>query len=202
MSNDDAVQALVDFFQKTSWPVYLDERKVRDRCSVIPGNSNGDSLIVEIERHRPILGAEYTKGLGMAAFETYFMRYAVSDSGGGVIELPERSLCMDYDANSLADEYTGYDQISLSVIRKGDAFVIEDTVTKEQEAVKNIEEAQLFGQSIADAAIESFTEQFDFEPTQCLTANQRKALIEDVSRAIYDNIEALVKSAWNNPDED
>lgn len=199
MSKIDAVQILIDFFQETSWPADLSEGKLRERSSVVP-DGNGTGLIVEIERHRAVLGAHYTKGCAMAAYETYFMRYAISAAGAKVTELPVRSSCVDFDARALASEFTGYERVMLRVIQDGDAYEIYDDVSSNRETVKNSQDAQLFGREIADLAIEEFTEVLKFEAYQCLTSSQRNSLVEEVSSAIYEQISLLVDRAWDNPD--
>lgn len=151
---NDPVQILIDHFNKTSWPINLNEQKVRNRSSVTQDNESGCGQIVEIERHRPIHGAQYAKGLPMAAFETYFMRYAIPESGDNVIELAERSSCVDYDANALADEYTGFERVSLHAIKRGEKYIILDSVSNDRVIVKTKEEAQRFGQEIADLVID------------------------------------------------
>ena len=202
MLRNDPVQILIDHFNKTSWPINLNEQKVRDRSSVTLNNESGCGQIVEIERHRPILGAQYAKGLPMAAFETYFMRYAITKSGDDVTELAERSSSADCDANAIADEYTGYERVSLGVIKKGEKYKIFDSVSNNREIVMTKEEAQRFGREIADSAIDEFTSHFRFGATKCLTDVQRNELVGNVSNSIYKRIASLVDTAWNDPDED
>lgn len=71
-----ALTILIDHFDEVGWPLDVYEEKFNKRASVVSTNDSENSMIVEIERHRPILGMTYTKGLGMEAFEEYFMQYA------------------------------------------------------------------------------------------------------------------------------
>lgn len=66
------------------WPLNVNRSKLSERSSIVANDAATAPVIVEIERHRPILGMTYTKGLGMDAFETYFMRYAVDVSDNSV----------------------------------------------------------------------------------------------------------------------
>jgi hypothetical protein len=53
----------------------LTPKKVRNRATVVEESERSGRVIFDIERHRSVLGAKYTKGTGMAAFETYWERY-------------------------------------------------------------------------------------------------------------------------------
>lgn len=54
----------------------LTPEKVRERATVVEGSARTDRIVFDVERHRGALGAQYTEGAAMPAFETYWQRYA------------------------------------------------------------------------------------------------------------------------------
>lgn len=71
----EVIRILESHFDKEGWPVDVDRSKLHDRCRITSDAAFPESAVVEIERHRAILGDTYIRGQRMRAFETYYMRY-------------------------------------------------------------------------------------------------------------------------------
>ena len=73
-------ETLKNHFNSTGWPLDLNEQKLDQRSRISSCLTENDCPIVEIEKHRAILGDCYIKGLPMNAYKTYFMRYSINPS--------------------------------------------------------------------------------------------------------------------------
>lgn len=86
-----SLKTLIDYFDKNGWPVGVNEEKLNDRYSISDELYKVGWEVIEIERHRAIMGTTYHKGMPMNAYQTFWMRYAVQAKSEEVEELPERS---------------------------------------------------------------------------------------------------------------
>jgi hypothetical protein len=151
------LETLIGHFNATSWPLDVNEQKLRKRYVIGHDDVLPRNYIVEIERHRSILGAEYTRGLPMAAYQTYYMRYAVQLQTKEVEELPDRNGEINVDVDAIVDEHTNHESFSLSVKAIDQTrFVIREDVCGDEENISTLGDAKAFALSLADAIAEFF----------------------------------------------
>jgi hypothetical protein len=142
--NNEVIQALIDYFEQNGWPSDLNLNKVWERSEVIDGpNSNP---IVEIERHRSCLGAQYLKGLPMSAYHTYWMRYEVSLKSTHVHELPEKDGPINVNPFALVEELFDYEHFHLSLDEEYEEgfFTISESVSGQSRLVSTPDEVKEF----------------------------------------------------------
>lgn len=155
---------LIDHFDEVGWPLHVNQQKFNDRATVVSTDDVATSVIVEIERHRPILGMAYTKGLGMDAFETYFMRYAVDVSIRSVSELTERHDSYHFDAHGIVETQLSFDHFSLSIESdENDRYLVRESVLHDEAIVSSREETLTFVLSLGEPIEEQFSESVDQE---------------------------------------
>ena len=93
----------------------LTVEKFCERGEIVKGGQAAGKILFEVERHRPLGGAVYTRGEPMDAMQTYVARYAL-DLGLGIIEkLGDTTVDMMVNYSAVADEYLR--NFSFSVIR-------------------------------------------------------------------------------------
>ena len=71
----DAYRAFEQFIEDNGGEFLdLTLRKIRERGRIVRDPEHPDVLVLDIERHRSLPGASYTKGSPMSAYETYIQR--------------------------------------------------------------------------------------------------------------------------------
>jgi len=141
VNENNAWRTLKSYFEKNGWPEYVDENKLGARGTLLEDEKNPGWVIIEIERHRSIAGAQYRRGRPMSAFVTYWMRYGVCEVTGEVKELDERLGAPVVDVVALVSDAlepltrfelrTAGDEIWRIINRIGNA---EQVVTSSQQA--------------------------------------------------------------------
>ena len=58
-----ALMILKDHFDAIGWPFHMHQQKLFERASIKRSDDLTDEVVSEVERHRPILGGSYTKGV-------------------------------------------------------------------------------------------------------------------------------------------
>ena len=153
------IDQLVSFFNKEGWPtIDLDENKLRDRAQIADGSYKPGWQIVEIERHRGVLGSNYYQGCQMNAFQTYWMCYAVETESGNVKELPEKDGDITVELSGLVSENltdSGFDSITIEPYGEKE-FQIEYSVNNEKEIISTLKQAISFGLDCCKGFIEYF----------------------------------------------
>lgn len=107
--------------------------KVLERATVV--SFEGGRLVFEIERHRRILGASYTPGHGMSAFETYWPRFTFDLNTNELEELPEftrRTSELEVNAYAIAVELAQDHSFSFERDEEGHCVAKEATTVSEK----------------------------------------------------------------------
>lgn len=208
-NKQQAIERLIHWFEQTGWPLDVNEQKLRMRASVGRDSNYPGCDIVQIERHRPILGTHYTKGHAMDAFSTYYMRYAVHDDDGGIIkELKEEIVESEIDAWGLVEMNTSREYVGLEIRRLGSgSYRVSDTVSNDSLDVGNLEEAISFGNEIADSIIDhlGYINSLEEPDSSVRTAYRLKE--DEIAALIKAKLEEKIRGLWrvrdaNNDDDD
>jgi hypothetical protein len=203
-SKRNSLDTLVGYLNATSWPADVDERKLRDRATVTTDPALPGWDIVEVERHRAILGATYTRGQPMSAFETYFMRFAVQLKDGKVEQLPEREDDLDIDVASLVAEHLSYERFGLTIEAVDETrFLIREDVCGDEEIIGTLEEAIAFSQGLGDSIRDYLNEALDNEfgadgPEDEQTRNQ---LDRHAEEELAEQLKAKAEKAWRDREQ-
>jgi len=72
----ESLELVVDHIERHPNAYELTAKKIRERAVLIDDPERPGSLVFEVERHRSILGGGYVPGLPMAAYVTYWPRFA------------------------------------------------------------------------------------------------------------------------------
>lgn len=205
VDKNSAIPILVDHFNETDWPLHVNGHKLIDRASVVLTDESADSVVVEIERHRPILGTAYTKGLGMEAFEEYFMRYAVNLSSRSVSEMTERHGHCQIDAYGIVESDLSIDTFDLRIEPMADGhYSLRESVSRKEAVVSSREEAETFVLSLGDAFIEYFSEILDRELINGvgLKSSIREDLLSTYKQAMDEALVTKAGDIWRWRDKE
>ncbi len=143
----NVIDQLVSFFNKEGWPLDINEIKLRDRTQIADGSYKPGWQIVEIERHRGVLGSNYYQGCQMNAFQTYWMCYAVYQKTGVVEKLQEKAGEITVNLNGLISEHLDIDEFNLITIEPygEDVYEIEYQIINERRRINSLKQAISFG---------------------------------------------------------
>lgn len=202
-ADSQAIDLLVAWFNEaSSWPLYVNEQKLRNRASVVRDSKFPDIEIVRIERHRPILGAQYTRGMPMDAYTTYYMRFAVKNDGQ-VDQLEDEVGESEVDVASLAESATNFENLSLSINRiSSGRYRISESVLNQRAEVATIEEALSFGSEIAEQISDYMYYRLSMEGTELFSDGQLIELSKSLELAIMARLEELIRDLWQERDAD
>lgn len=197
----DIINTLAHYFDLNGWPLHVTKEKMQARNSI----SRDDALplweVVEIERHRPILGTTYTQGLAMDAFQTYYMRYGVNVATSEVKELAERPGQVVIDTSGIVDSELGTGAFDLS-IEAVDAtnYLIREGVSGEESQVSCLDEVREFVLLLSDPFIESFADTLDreFPDHSQVDVARRTEILSSYEEYLKGEMSALAESAWEN----
>ncbi len=197
MDKDSVVlKSLEKYFDKHGWPQYVDSRKYWDRASLSNDKYKSGWKIVEIERHRAICGDQYRKGLGMEAFQTYWMRYAVNIKNEEVEELPEREGDVKIDnLSNLIDEqlYNG-ELVSFEIqTNERGKYLIIESVSNIEEEVSNLIEAKSAGREAVSGWVEYFEMGLESVGMQ---DKKQKLLVNQYKKHLNKEIDGLITKLW------
>lgn len=159
----NAINQLVSFFEKEGWPLDINEYKLIDRAEIAEDSYKPGWQVVEIERHRGVLGSNYYQGCGMNAFQTYWMCYAVETASGNVKELPEKEGDVTVEISGLVyEELNNAEFYSITIeICGGKEFQIEYSLTNEKEIISTLKQAISFGLDCCKGFTEYFNSQLN-----------------------------------------
>lgn len=163
-NTNPGLAALEQHFDRTKWPLDISREKFFKRARVADDGEVSDVVVVEIERHRSMLGTSFTKGLGMAAFEEYFMRYAVDLANGAVTELAERHGHYQFDTDDIVDEHLSMESFSLGIeaIENGQ-YLVNENVSHEEQVTASLQETRDFVSTFEDRFVEFFSDTIERE---------------------------------------
>ena len=143
----NAINQLVSFFEKEGWPLDINEYKLKDRAEIAEDSYKPGWQVVEIERHRGVLGSNYYQGCVMNAFQTYWMCYAVETASGNVKELPEKEGDVTVELFGLVSENltnSEFDSITIEPYDEKE-FQIEYSVSGERMIISSLKQAISLG---------------------------------------------------------
>ncbi len=199
-TTDSTVEKLIDYFERDGWPDGLNAHKLRDRSKLSADEDLPGWHVVEIERHRGVLGSQYTKGLGMNSFETYYMRYAVCLSTSDVKELPEAHTDVSIDIGAMVSSDVEAETFALSVVGLDEhSFRILDNVSKEEAVVKTLDEAESFCAAFLDGLVDYFEEALDLEYSdkELFDGRTKVEVVDEYRRAMKDALRDKAIKAWD-----
>lgn len=173
--NDETIRILTMSFESSGWPLGLSPEKLAKRFHITSDEAHPGCDVVEIERHRGILGAAYVRGAPMSAYETYFMRYAVNTQTGTVRVLPERSCELDIDTEELVEEVFRNGSIELQITPASDGYTVSDLVSNDKAFVASEIETLEFVLSFAETFGDYFRERLT-DDTSLSDERQRELL--------------------------
>ncbi|MEK0366242.1 MAG: hypothetical protein QQN42_07895 [Nitrosopumilus sp.] len=191
----DVIEQLRAFFDQDGWPMDIDENKLWDRGTISDDIYKLGWKIVEIERHRGVLGSIYTPGLPMNAFQTYWTRYAVHLETGKVEELSEKDGDVTIDLHGLVDEELDNCEFNcISIEPHGDDdYEINDIVIGERKIISTLEQAISF----CLERVPNFCEYFKIE-LECINLSKEKdnELLTSYKKILEDQIIYIITEIW------
>lgn len=201
-STNDTINVLIRHFDAMGWPLHMNRSKLFSRYSMTSNDGFPGWNIVEIERHRPILGTSYTPGLGMDAFETYYILYAVHVQTLEVKELPERRGNIDIDISGIVSSELNFERFSLSVEPIDQhCYMIKENVSNDQQVISSITEAKIFCELLLDSRVDYFNDTLYRELANLqLDEKQLEQLISDYSETMKKALLEKVDDAWRSRD--
>ena len=131
VGQDEAVKILESSFDAQGWPIDLNSDKLRKRYRITSDSELPGDWIVEIERHRSILGVTYNRGLPMSAFETYKVRYAVNVAEMTVRELSEKTEGVEVNVFQLVNAALSSEVFYPSIAPTMNGYIVLESVSKE-----------------------------------------------------------------------
>lgn len=198
--DEQAVDILASKFDSEGWPLGLDYAKLMNRHQIASDDNYPGRIIVEIERHRSILSAQYTQGLPMSAFETYFMRYAVDVSTSAVQEISERTGGIDIDLDFYVDEELLRDWFSPSIEFENGRYKATESVSREEALIANQDELVGFLLTFVDPNCEYFLEQLDIHDG--LLDEGKKVILLKYREILIARLTDIAHDLWNKRDID
>ncbi len=196
----ELVKKLKDHFDANGWPLDINSAKLDSRARISSDKTLPGLDIVEIERHRPILGDGYVQGLEMNAFETYYMRYAVHVSNSEVKELPDRHGSFDININGLVSNDLGFDRFSLTIEAIDEnSYIIREDFSKEEAVISTLEEAKRFSATLQEAFVNYFVDSLGYLAAGSTQIDESyiEELISDYTVAIKEGIFEITENKWN-----
>jgi hypothetical protein len=194
MITKDILIILIAHFNNNDWPFGVNEAKLYDRSSISIDKKRPGWYIVEIERHRSALNATYRKGQPMAAYQTYWMRYAVHRETGEVESLSETSDEIDIDdvdVEGLVDEAIEEGvELSMNLMEDG-KYRIHDGVSKCDIIISTHEEAKAFALTKANEEADVYL--FMLKESSEMSEDQ----INQMSHKCREYIEILITNQVN-----
>ncbi len=140
-NNNYILDTLIENFNDTGWPVDVNKEKLLNRSTVHAKSSEPNIKVVKIERHRAILGDQYSKGLSMNAYQTYWMSYSVNELTHEVIDLGEQAGPCSIDIEGLVEKHLDNESFSLNIEPIDDGlYLIEEHVYNLKREITSVEE--------------------------------------------------------------
>lgn len=203
-SKTSAITQLIKYFDDGNcWPLHLNEQKIRTRGQIVQDDEFPDSEIVLIERHRPILGSSYRFGLPMSAYQTYLMRFRISDDEKVVTALSEKPISVKTNPESMVNDYVNRGTIDFHVEQTAkDQYKIRESVSNSKAIVACLEDAIDFGREIAEQHLDFIYSQLKMEADDLnMSAQETDRLYRELTKSIIAAIDEFVAHAWQLHDE-
>lgn len=193
---------LVSHFDKSGWPTGVGPEKLWERARVASFEESAGIAVVEIERHRAVVGASYIRGVGMNAFEEYFMRYSVDVVSGIAHELAERHGRYGVNVAGLVDEHLSTDSFCLSIsCAENGCFEIREDVSHESSIVSNLNEAREFVQTLGDLFSDCFSEILLGSFGENISSSTKQEMRRNYDKALTSALLEQVDRLWESREE-
>jgi hypothetical protein len=197
--SNDIFAILTNHFDTRGWPEHVNLNKLDERLSV-EKSGDGETYVASIERHRGVLGATYSKGVGMFAFQTYFMQYEVNMATKEVKELPIRYLPVephDIDVDALVQEAIGWERLHLQISSLDNGkFLIQESVLNDEAVVDSLDGAIDFARTLSDGFEDYFDMQLDMELSEGYSPEQIRGIRAEYARLLDDALAEKASEAW------
>lgn len=199
MTLTEAIQQMKVYFDQHGWPLDVGYDKLIDRVSLSPATYGSGWTVIEIERHRAILGATYTQGAGMNAFQTYWMRYALNPVTGEVKELAEETGPLNIDVPALVEEDLGNDfGLEIGPLDNG-KYEIYDSICNRKKEVSNVEEVITVALAEMQGWSNSFKESLQRE--ESIAGEKIDQLVSEYEEAFREQVTEKARRAWEEREE-
>jgi len=195
---------LIEHFNKVGWPLHMSEGKLIARATSVIDDKYPDAMIIEVERHRPILGEIYSRGLPMSNYQTYYMCYAVNVVTDKVIELADRVGELITDMPGLVEKHVTEADLRFSIEGIGaDKYEISDNSTGQSATISNLNDATSFLSELIENIVNYFENiRLDLElDTLGIDASETTHLVEEYKNAMNDFVFSEAQRAWENRTE-
>jgi hypothetical protein len=198
--SDTPLNILISHFDASGWPMDINLGKLLSRYSLTSDDNRPGWDIVEIERHRPILGTSYVRGLPMDAFETYYMRYAVHVLTPEVTELPERRGKISINVDDIVSNEMSNDMFSLNIEAIDEhKYEIREGTSGENTVISNIDEAKKFCESFLDNNVEYFSDSLHRELAELeFTEEEIKKNLSEYETKMKKALLEKAEDAWQS----
>lgn len=199
MNEFNPITELTNFFEKNGWPLSINNNKLLERASYTNHPNKPGWFVVEIERHRHILGTGYTPGLPMSAFQTYWMRYAVHPETKEVKKLPERKGEIYIDIWGMVEEEltNGYSMELVIEPIGSNKYRIFDCVGKKEKVTSTLQETKTFALNLSKKFINYFKEFRLSEMEELgISKEQKEKLFSEYKEALEEKIIDIVENLW------
>lgn len=198
MTGKTVIEILESHFQEHGWPLDVNRDKLYTRYRVESDDKDPSRFIVEIERHRAVLGDTYTRGLPMNAFETYFLRYSVDPETMSVKALPERLGDVEIDINGLAESEI-FQSVCLEIESVESLYRVRDGVSNMEMLVSSLAETKEFAISLAEPLADYFYERLLDHGT--IEEELQERLFKEYQNALEAELLAQAVRLWDERDD-
>lgn len=196
MDREKLLDILNIYFEDNDWPPDMDCEKLYERSSLSEEQYKPGWGIVEIERHRAVLGASYSKGQPMTAFQTYWMRYAVHPETGEIEELPDKNgeICINDMSIYVYEVLSELVAISIEPIKNG-KYLISEGVKNYEKEISSFKDAMVFALELTVELRGDFQGLIEDEGL-FMPDYQLKQLIDEYQACVRSQIFQTVKDLW------
>ena len=158
--------------------------------------TQADTAIFEIERHRAILGETYSMGMGMASYITYWPRFAFDVTTGIRTPLPEkRQHEVEIDHVGLADTWT-FDMSFYCTRLDDGSNKIDESCGGDQAILNDASEIRRFVESIVDSW--DIAESLSNELSDDLSIEEIERHAATLHGCVAEKLEQMVTEAWKD----
>lgn len=194
-----AIQILSSHFDKNGWPRDLCYKKYIDRARQLENADLEHCAIVEITRHKAILGCTYTPGFPMSAFEEYFMRYKVNLETEEVECLEDQFFLFSVDIENVVEEDLSKESFSPALECSPNGYLIKDSVSNEEKFVNSLKEVEDFLKDYLDQSSDYFFDRLrEYEK---MTTDQRNEFHKKYVSTMGQVLKEKARHLWGTRDK-
>jgi len=195
----DVLEVLESHFEKNGWPLNLNQKKLRSRHRITVNEAFPACYVVEVERHRPILGTAYSQGLPMSAYETYQMRYAVNFSDATVRELSEIVEGVEFDFSRLVGETLDHERFFPCIEVSENGYVVLDKISMRSGVATSLQDVKVFMLSFVERNVDYYSARL--EDLESLSSERREEINKRLRNALEKAVFHEACELWNSRDD-